>query len=316
VKRILLALAGLVAACVLVSAALFYVRVWPWFASPGDRPELDARWREVEQWAAVPAASLGSEAVTFRDALRAANLRFDVAPYPAEDSSLPAIEVDGLAVDVRSVLDSLVAWHESGAALTRGCIREPERIDALHAMHLGRIAIASSTHADDPHFAAALRMAAELRANGTLLQGAVGASLAREAIATASKRGFAATRSIVQFRPAKSEAFAALAREYVCTQQWLEHEIHQARPPTSPIGNPERELLMVRTYHSDRLHLVEPVRDDPRGIVRLLPPVKKEDLPKSLLVRIVAMDERSSIGDWAEAIEAYDAFIAERAMTK
>lgn len=308
-KRVIVVTGALFALVPAIAAVVFYVRVWPWIAEPGDPAELAARWAEVESWAARPPASLGPEATAFRDALRAGSLQSDQVPAPGDDFSLPTIELERLPEDVRKMVDALLVWHDSGAPLARGCLRDSERLPALRALHVGRIAIASATEPGDRRLAAALRLAAELRTGGTLLEGGIGATLAHHAAATAASRGFAASESFSRYRPAKREPFVCLAREYVCTQEWLESELRLGGRGGSPLDRVDRELRMMRAWHSERLHGVASLRDDPRELARNLQPVTQETLPKSLLVRMVAIDEAATMKDWAEAIDTFDAFV-------
>ena len=308
-------LAGLLVVLVVFVAA-WWIFVRPWTAWPGPRAELDARWAEVEAWARNPA---GASSPSETDRLLAEGVRKLDEPFehltPAADDSLPVL-ADPTG-GTRAAIAAILTWHMQDVPLGSGCMADMQpRVPPIETLRAGRAALAfASAEPGDPRVDAVLHLASEMRRRGSLLEGMVGVRLAADAVATAKARGTRPNDAFLRWRPRKDEPFETVARDVVCGYRWLRgsldtgnDEIFPPRPFLSRFVSLDREVLMVRTFHSELLHRAHPHREDPRALAAALR-VDREDLPKSLLVRAFAADLGGPLEDWAGAIEQYDAFV-------
>src|SRR5439155_3732822 len=77
-------------------------------------------------------------------------------------------------------------------------------------------------------------------------------------------------------------------------------------PILSRLGSTERELLVMRTWSSERLHRAWPDRGDLHRLAEDFRVVWQE-LPRSRLVRMVAVGIDRPIEQWKETIDLYEA---------
>lgn len=297
----------------------------PWLAPPAATPSaIERTWARVEQWAAAsrhPGAPITALNAAL-DHLQRAKLADDDwdpsrPPQPVTDP------------EAQRALAALVEWSASGGLGEGPCIGDPGDLEAppprfVAMFRLARLALAASPRSDDPQFVAAMRLGAHLRSRGPLVAGAVGFSIAREALAVAEARGQPLGPAFVAFAPRREEVVPLLAREAACSYAMAEAAFSRG---TSDLGKgttiepdgwasrwsatwvgPERELAMAKWYLGERVAAAAAAGDDLTAVAATqVLPDDPDALPASLLVRALASDAASVITDIQAELARYTA---------
>lgn len=318
----------LASAAVLVAA---WLKIRPWFAPPDASPEEVARtWTQVEALAREHGRPGGPIEPLFEalDHLRRAN---SLPPDDQDAKDAPAAVTDE---DGQRALAGLVAWaQQQGGLGDELCIVDPAQTATspriFEMVQLARLAIRTSTGADDPTLLAALRLGAYLRTRGGLVAGAAGFAIAREAVEVATARNIAPTTALSTYAPQRREVLSILARESVCTLRMIEGAFaHGESDPgdawqgrdagwlsrwASAWVGPERELAMARWYFGEHVAAAARAGDDLAAVAAIYElPDDFDALPKSLLVRALALSGGSAIRDMEATLSAYEQWLAQR----
>ncbi|MCA9719316.1 MAG: hypothetical protein H6713_12475 [Myxococcales bacterium] len=315
---------GLRTTLIVVGLALLGAAIWgaltvyPWIKPPPEDPEVIARrWAHVESLAEVSEASgrpleeLGELPAFSLDGLPLVEQR---PPYDE------LANIDELPPEVAAAIDALVQWHHRGGGLgPERCPHVGERpFPLLKVFELARVALHVSTTADDAPALAVLQLAEHLRDRGPLLDGAVGLALAKESVRWARARGYPPTGALLERRPRAPQVVAMLAREMVCSFELVERELSRELQPGKDAPVPagligyERERAMVQWYWGERLHGVSKDTSLETLAARLRDDDDLEALPKSVLLRALAVPMAGRVEDAARTIADYDAFVEGR----
>jgi len=304
---------GLAALAILVAAAVA-IGLWvrPWVVGPpADEATIEARWSQVEGWATAGAGS-GASPRLLKEALAALEPVRGLVKTSLREEDPELLEPP--PADLTRALALLADWAEQGGGLGEdpclGGVRSS--LSPLEVMTLGQVAMAVATGAGDPRWAAALRLADQLRERGNMLHLAVGFALAERALETAQERGYP-PEALRTHRPEVEQLFPAAAREAVCVHEEVARELAGGRGPALPgqpwrerLGSVERELEMLRWWHGERLVAAHPARADLSALASSLD-VEPEELPASAVVRLVAPYPLPAlVRDAEETIARYD----------
>jgi hypothetical protein len=321
----------------LLTAIWVAFSLYAWIAPPDEElAVIERRWAEVEALAR-PDERSGRPRAALDEALHAFD-ESDPAAMISEDlNTVSRIELDALTTSNRAALEALLRWHDEGGGLgAERCINAPlgptsvppvEPFKVFPAINLARLALRVSVASDDAPAVAAMQLGALLRARGTAIHGAVGFAIAASTRDWAHRRGYDPSTLLALNRPSAMEIISIFAREAVCTyeQATVLRADHEGlgtiadRPALSGVFDVERELLMVRwVLGRDVTRIAEAASRAPpdavlSAIERALPDERDAgDLPKSLVVRVVASSALASVAaNMIEGVREYERFLAE-----
>jgi len=313
-----------------VAVVLSYLTLGPWVSLPEDPPEvIEARWAKVVVWAEATPDSVGTPGARQRLSAALLPLSRSEALNSQEENTTPLADAD-LDDEARSALEAFVRWSDAGGGLGDDpCIhdeslsgREAAADDPLIqpiALHrLAELAIRRSTSPDDPHLRAALELGAALRGRGPAIYGMIGGSIADKARAFAIARGWSPNPLLRDTRPSNDAIFGILARESFCQMRLLERAIARDEDFATDDNDGwralvgiDRELQMLRWYLGKRLVAAHDVADDPAALLDALAPPDPDELPSSLLLQTVMVDQSGHFSRYSEQVESYDRFIAD-----
>lgn len=306
-----------------------WLKIRPWVAPPPAAPEDIARtWAQVEALASEhgrPSAPIGPLYEALDHFQRAKSL----PPDDSDPKEPPAVLTDE---DGFRALAGLIAWSEqSGGLGDELCIVDPAQMAAqprlFEMLKLARLALRTSPAGADPAVAAALRLGAYLRTRGGLVAGAVGFTIAREALEVAKARNVNPTADFIEYAPRRQEILSILARESVCALRLAEAAFAQgetdlgeadgavdpgwlARWTVGWVG-PARELAMARWYLGERVAAAAGAGDDFTAVAATQElPDDPDALPKSLLVRALVVGAAPAVRDMDATVTAYEQWLA------
>jgi hypothetical protein len=288
-RRLLIALAVLLATLVLGVAGWWWVRVHPWRVMPDDLDRIDERWEAVETWATTGERCKG-------------------------DSSLLLEAIEAREEPDRA-LDLLLQWDERGQGL------DPHDLDErgydFDPLEFARAAVRSAERRDQA-YEAVLRWSWHERECGEFLHHMRGMYLAKLAVEETKKRGEAPTEGFATHRPTGTQLFGALAREAWMTPEWVDGMLTLARrSPVIMTDIPmyirkltplEREQALARQYLGDRLHAAATDPDDLDHLVSALA-FDPDELPRSLYLEMWLSGLHGRAEEAAVEIRAYDEYL-------
>lgn len=318
-RKIAYGIAGLAMLGAVALAVAYMVWVHPWLAEPDVEPaELAERWARVETWAHRDAGcTQGGEAL--RRAGEAADAGWSEVRDTVQSGYAPefALKREELPFELRAAVDGLVDWHRTHDGLgTDAC----DDADLLSQLNLAQLSLATAHSAEDEQVIAVLALGQLLRNCGPLVETMLGLALASEAIQWARARGIAADSTFARYRPTADEIFGGLAREAVCSHQMVEDAVRSGglgpSAANSPPGaellmRPDRELRMLQLYHVERLEAADAAGRDPAALVEAFAWDDDEDLPRSLVLRIMTPSGHV-VENLVEHLVEYDAFLADQ----
>jgi hypothetical protein len=295
-----------------------YLVVLPWVSLPDEAPaEIDARWAEVEAWAAATPESTGP-----LDELNAALTSVARSEVDPREVDGPTLDGGDLDEDAREAIAHLIAWHAEGGGLGPDpCVTAADgikpAIDIIGALRLAKVAIASADGPEAPALLAALHLGDVLRGRGGALFGIVGLTVTDAIRVRAEARGWPVTPALRASAPLLAELFPIIARDATCTLRTAELALEEGEAGDAGgwrgllqrrVGM-EREITMLKWYEGRRLEAAHAVADDPVALAAALAQPPPEQLPNSLLIRAMAFDISGKIGSFNEMVEKYDAFV-------
>lgn len=309
--RLMLAISS---ALVIVGAITFRIFAWPSIAFPDTAPAvLEARWTELERRAAV----FGQAAAASPQLVAAAAA---IDEWPDADKELARsrdrepIDPAWLHPAARRAVEALEQWAAEGGDVNDTCM-EDARPSAFALFRIGNLGLRSTEAADDPRFAAALRLAAALRQRGSLIGGLVGFQLAGDALKIARARGWHADELLAAHRPTPGEIRALVARESVCTYQSIDRIFdegcHYRGAADSPWFYPlsierwcERERQVFKD-HWGAVHEAADAFEDLHAFADALE-LDSEALPPSPVLRATATPMHIFVRDAIDVLDLYD----------
>lgn len=318
-RRWLIALAVILAAAVTAVAAVYYVTIHPWLAAPdGDSAELEQQWRDVEDWARPANACYGSADLLIVAARSMAAVDGDVHDaVTGADGWPPQVDHTDLPPEFDHALMSLLQWHLDGGGVDPAEL--DEAVGALAVFELGKAAV-SSAGSVDPALVeeAVLRLGWTYRECGQMIHGAIGFQLAELVAENAQQRGTPPTQAHHTYRPTQEQIFGIAAREAVFTHELAStemkrslgaHNLNGAPGIVPGLVDPDRELAMLRQFWGSRLCAASADRSDGALLVRQFEAEEAEDLPRSLVVRIIGLGTDHMIQNLVDGVREYDAFL-------
>jgi hypothetical protein len=270
-RRWLVAGLGVIASALVAGAAITGWRLYPWLRRPAaSQADIDARWAKVEAWARV---ANGEE----RDDLDAIAGGASGFRPPRYDEHLPVLEADQLTEDQIAAIEALVEWKRKGAPYAEvRCGPSGVGRPALPLFRLGQLAVFSGQDESAlPRIEATLQLAQRMRRRGTVLELAVGASLAKLVSQWTHDRRTTLPRAFARYRPEAPEIHASLAREAVCMVRMFESTggkglaldsplLGASDRPRPPFGivDISREISVYEDYQGRLLEQSYAVRSD------------------------------------------------------
>jgi hypothetical protein len=316
-RKIAYGIAGLAVFSALAAAIAYMVWIHPWLAEPDVEPaELAERWARVEAW-----AQAGEGCAQGGDTLRRAAEAAEAGWFQVSDTVQSgyatefALEREDLSFELRSAVDGLVDWHRTHDGLGMELCDDA---DLLSLLNLTQLSLATAHSAEDEQVAAVLALGQLLRNCGPLMENLLGFAMADHAVQWAGARGIAADATFARYRPTSDEIFGGLAREAICSHRMVEEAFRTGGlgPSTadSPPGaelllRPDRELRMLQLFEIERLEAAHDAGRDPEALVEAYAWDETDDLPRSLVLRIV-VPSGSVVENLAEHLARYDVFVA------
>ena len=322
---------GLLLALVIAVFGYYWVVVQPWTTPPdaSDR-EIAALWEDVERRAVVPVEATGPShelARLLRQLEDAADLESTVTEW-REKGRIDDIGRSALEAE-RDIGERLVGWMKAdgGFGKVGPCVADedfpPLRLMALGETALAMAGVLEGGPATPERLRSVLHLARVMRRGGGPLQLMAGLRLAEHVAAVAKRMdALAVLRGLPEYAPVEEEIWRAANAEAFCADEILERHfggLSKRWPKESPAtrGVPRswigiepaffrRERAMVRWWHGQRLADAAPAALDPPRLAEALRlPDDLDSLPKSLLVRMMAVDLAGPVGEGGQVIEAY-----------
>lgn len=311
-------------ALVALGAAVFFVWVFPWVRPPTEsEASIRRRWRELEVLAKLPPA--GTPALTTGPLLpalervAARGLEVEALAGRGGAATLPRVSTAELSGELHAALEDFARWERAAAPLNAS--RCAPELPPLAALRLGRLALAAAErNGSERQVGSVLRLAAELRQQGTFLHAAVGFVLAGDAARWARDRERFWPKPFERYRPRATDVFPAVVRDGICMVEIAEGALKAgdapgARPPMAVDPPPggglllDRELLMLRKYYADLFERAVGVQANLDALSRRLGSRAGEELPHSFLVRAMAA-HYGAISQMSEQLTVYDELLA------
>lgn len=322
---------ALLALLLIVMVGYWFLVVRPWTAAPDvSERRLAGLWEAVERAVAVPAAPAGP-ANELKGALERLAEAPDLEPIldeSREEGTLSPADVDALRLQ-RDIGERLVRWAQAGGGLGQGgpCVAG-EEFPPLKLFLLGRLTLAQADvltgePTREEQLRAVLYLAHVMRRGAGPLHLAVGVRLAEHAAAAAKRmRALDVLRAHPGLAPEAAEVWRGVNAEAFCADALLERhfgDLSRGWPAETPAtrGVPRswidpgpsffrRERAMVRWWWGERLEAAKAqALDPPRLAEALRLPDDPEALPRSLMVRLLAVDLSELIVDAGRVIEEY-----------
>jgi hypothetical protein len=213
-------------------------------------------------------------------------------------------------LDAVRALDLLEGWQAAAGGL--GDATCPD-VNALALYRLGQLALATSD-ARPYGLEAALHLAHAATEQGGALLASVGFQLARGALdRVRALPDEERARLVARYAPSR-DLLKVAAREWVCAHELAEtqlaRELEESGEVTGPVDEHPvvvRELRMVELYAGTRIREAEAARGDLDALARALELGDPEELPKSALLRTLAIDLGEHARKWTEVVEAWQA---------
>ncbi len=317
-RRWLIGLGVVLAGVVVALAAVYYVVLHPWLAMPGGDPaELEDQWRAVEAWARPADACYGSADLLIMAARSMEAVDADVHDaLTGADGWPPQVAHTDLPPEFDHALMSLLQWHLDGGGVDP--VELDEAVGALAVFELGKAAVASAGSVDPALVEeAVLRLGWTYRECGQMIHGAVGFELAELVAENAQQRGTSPTEVHRTYRPTQEQVFGIAAREAVFTHELASSELKRSlnshnlngAPGIVPgLVDPDRELAMLRQFWGSRLAAASVDPTDGDLLVRQFE-AEQDDLPHSLVVRIIGLGTDHMLSNLVDGVAEYDAFL-------
>ncbi len=318
-RRWLIALTAMLALGVIVGAVLYLVFVHPWLARPeADAPDIERRWQTVEQLAAPGEACYGDP-----DRIVAATRTMELVDQDLRDELArakewpPEIDHEELPPEFDQALMYLLQWHLEGGGLD--VVELEQQVSLLDTFEMGKAALSSAASVERELVdEAVLHLAWTYRECGQMVHGMVGMTLAELAAEHAQRRGDPPTEAHRRYRPRPEELLGITAREAVFTHELSREGLNLSSPHTRngapgivpALVDPQRELMMLKQFWGDRLEApaADPANTD--LLVASFEADDADDLPHSLLVRVIGLGIGHMVEQLAMAGEEYEAFLA------
>ena len=282
---------------VLASAALvatWFVRVRPWVVSPQTPTDLiEARWKKV-----VERADLAPSPVPVDKTLDRVLTTLDPHQAAIEKVLDGRRDFETLPPPVTEALADFGRWSPpDGEINARSCEPwlGPGRVSIV--LVLGRLVTFTAT-ADDPHLGPMIGLADALRRHGSLPEAVAGFHLADRAAEQLAIRPATDLARYAAYRPTMIQLLDAIARDAVCSYRLARNALADRAAAggdswTESVGlapSADRELAMVRDFVGQRLERADAIASDTLELASLFRIGDPERLPKSGLVRALAVD--------------------------
>jgi hypothetical protein len=314
-RVVLMALCAL-GASMLVAGSVVGARLHAWLAMPAEPASaIHARWRQVEEWAAVPPARADdTQLLDAADAFRTFAVRVS---RPS-----PVVAPDQLSPEQVAALGTFVRWGASGAAYVApacGATASRRALSTLAIFKLGQAALMTAGDAGAlDKVETVLALARALRLRGGLVQVAIGFKLAELGAEWSRDRGVTFGPSFERYRPRVVEIRRELARDAVCSDHLINTatgigfaprellDVSGSKPPFGLVRF-ARERLMFEQYYSRLLVRAEALGDNWSAIADAYYRAAQHP-PKSVVLQ-VTMVSTTAIRNMGRALGRYDALV-------
>jgi len=322
---------ALLALLIVAMVGYYWFRVRPWVAAPDASERTRAGlWEAVERAAREPAPPSGPPDELKGALRRLAEVKVDLEPALARwrERALTRADRDAL-LELREVGERLVRWSRAGGGFGPGepCAMgedlPPREVFLVGQLTLAQADVLPGGPSREEQLRAVLRLSTALRRGAGPMHLAAGMRLAEHLAAAARRMGaLDVLRAEPALAPTPVEIWRGANVEAYCGDVLLERsfgELSHGWPQPTPatrdvprswiVPGPayyQRERAMLRWWWGERLaaaaaHALDP----PRLAAALRLPADPDELPRSLLVRLRAVDLADLIESAGRSVEAY-----------
>jgi hypothetical protein len=294
----------------------YWFGIRPWTVLPAPEQEIHDAWLRVEGWGTVPPACQ-EDMSELEEALSELRENAQALPeYSSEPGQAQPVALSSLPRSLGDALVSLERWRDTAGGFDAGGLEE-DGGSALQLLRLARLGLATLGDIDAFHDLTTVAfLGHRLVTCGNLIQAAVGGAILQQIADTVEQRPELRVSLLGVVAFDVEQVFGVLARQalwsYELASQAVDAESLRDQSslsedsPTifSRLSGLERELLVLKWVLATHLEELAPHAGDLSRLRDLLVAQTHQELPRSVLVELMAMNIEPVVARLQEARQA------------